>query len=167
MLIKPALLSYREIAAPKRATLASRPSVVVRSGGLVLDCTCLSHAGGVEIVVIVPRRRRGRALQELLGVIARFARSWALGRIAADLGLKFHEVGETSAWRRSSSAIIGGWLEMVETTVTRTPRRCIASTSERKSPSPENSTIWSICWASSMASTASSMSILPFGRWHR
>ena len=29
----------------------------------------------------------------------------------------------------------------VETTVTRTPRLCIASTSERKSPSPENSTI--------------------------
>ena len=26
-------------------------------------------------------------------------------------------------------------------TVTRTPRRCTASTSERKSPSPENSTI--------------------------
>ena len=101
MLIKPALLSYGEIAAPIRATLASRPSVVVRSGGLVLDCTCLSYAGGVaaslsivEIVVIVPRRRRGRALEELWGVIARFARSWALGRIAADLGLKFHEVGE-------------------------------------------------------------------------
>jgi len=27
---------------------------------------------------------------------------------------------------------------MVEITVTRTPRRCTASTSERKSPSPEN-----------------------------
>ena len=49
-----------------------------------------------------------------------------------------------SAWRRSSSATIGGWVEMVETTVTRTPVRCTASTSERKSPSPENSTMWSI-----------------------
>jgi hypothetical protein len=101
MLIKPALLSHGEIAAPKRATLASRPSVVVRSGGLVLDCTCLSHAGGVaaslsivEIVVIVPRRRRGRALQDSRREMVRFARGWTLRRIAADLGLKFHEVGE-------------------------------------------------------------------------
>src|SRR2546423_1656744 len=30
---------------------------------------------------------------------------------------------KTSAWRRSSSAIIGGWLDIVEITVTRTPRR--------------------------------------------
>ena len=52
---------------------------------------------------------------------------------------------KTSAWRRSSSATIGGCVEMVETTVTRTPRRCTASTSERKSPSPENSTMWSMC----------------------
>jgi hypothetical protein len=42
-----------------------------------------------------------------------------------------------SAWRRNSSATIGGWVEMVETTVTRTPLRWSASTSERKSPSPE------------------------------
>src|SRR5258708_39938097 len=48
---------------------------------------------------------------------------------------------KTSACRRSSSAIIGGWLEMAEITVIRTPRRCTASTSERKSPSPENNTI--------------------------
>ena len=48
---------------------------------------------------------------------------------------------KTSAWRRSSSATIGGWVEIVDTTVTRTPRRCIASTSERKSPSPENNTM--------------------------
>ena len=66
-----------------------------------------------------------------------------------------------SAWRRSSSATIGGWVETVEMTVTRTPRRCTASTSERKSPSPENSTMWSIEPAISMASTASSMSMLP------
>ena len=33
-----------------------------------------------------------------------------------------------------SETIIGGWLETVETTVTRTPRRCIDSTSGRKSP---------------------------------
>ena len=42
---------------------------------------------------------------------------------------------KTSACRRSSSATMGGWLASVETTVTRTPRRCTASTSERKSPS--------------------------------
>jgi len=33
-----------------------------------------------------------------------------------------------SAWRRNSSAIIGGWLDIVEITVTRTPRRWTAST---------------------------------------
>jgi hypothetical protein len=67
----------------------------------------------------------------------------------------------SSHWRRSSSATIGGWVEIVETTETRTPRRCIASTSERKSPSPEKSTIWSMKGASSSASMASSMSMLP------
>src|SRR5215470_7300031 len=66
-----------------------------------------------------------------------------------------------SAWRRNAAATIGGCVEMVETTVTRTPRRCTASTSERKSPSPENSTMWSIDPAISMASTASSMFMLP------
>lgn len=68
---------------------------------------------------------------------------------------------KTSAWRRSSSATIAGWLAMVETTVTRTPRRCTASTSDRKSPSPENRIISSSSPASSMAWTASSMSMLP------
>ena len=50
-----------------------------------------------------------------------------------------------SACRRNSSAIIAGWVRMVETTVTRSPRRCTASTSRRRSPSPENSTTWSRC----------------------
>jgi hypothetical protein len=45
-----------------------------------------------------------------------------------------------SAWRRNSSAIIGGWLRIVETTDTRTPCRWRLSTSGLKSPSPENST---------------------------
>ena len=36
------------------------------------------------------------------------------------------------------------------------------ATKERKSPSPEKSTIWSIVPAISMASTASSISMLPF-----
>ena len=66
-----------------------------------------------------------------------------------------------SHWRRSSSAIIGGEERMVETTETRTPLRCSDSTSGRKSPSPEKSTMWSTCGAISMASTASSMSMLP------
>src|SRR5262249_38400970 len=42
-----------------------------------------------------------------------------------------------SAWRRSSSASTGDCVEMGETTLTPPPRRCTASTSERKSPSPE------------------------------
>jgi hypothetical protein len=41
----------------------------------------------VELVVIAPRRHRGRTLQELRRLIARFARSRALGGIAADFGL--------------------------------------------------------------------------------
>ena len=61
----------------------------------------------------------------------------------------------------AQSATMGGCVDMVDTTMTRTPRRCTASTSERKSPSPENSTIWSTCGAISMASTASSISMLP------
>ena len=51
---------------------------------------------------------------------------------------------------------------MVDTTVTRRPLRCTASTSRRKSPSPENSTTWSTCGAISIMSIASSMSMLPF-----
>ena len=41
----------------------------------------------VEAVVIALRHRRGRTLHELRRVMARFARSRALGGIAADLGL--------------------------------------------------------------------------------
>src|SRR6267154_1019351 len=41
----------------------------------------------VEIVVTAPRRHAGRTLQELRRVRTRFARSRALGRIAADFGL--------------------------------------------------------------------------------
>jgi hypothetical protein len=48
----------------------------------------------LEIVVITPRRHGGYALQELRRVMTRLARSGALGRIAADLGLPFHDVGE-------------------------------------------------------------------------
>src|ERR1700753_1034395 len=48
----------------------------------------------LEIVVIGPRRHGGRALQELRGVMARLARGGALGRIATELGLQLHEVGE-------------------------------------------------------------------------
>jgi hypothetical protein len=50
--------------------------------------------GATDPSDIVPRRRRGRALQDSRREMVRFARSRTLGRIAADLGLKFHEVGE-------------------------------------------------------------------------
>ena len=69
-----------------------------------------------------------------------------------------------SAWRRRSSDIIGGVDFSVETTLTRLPLRWIASTRRRKSPSPENSTMWSALSAISIASTASSMSIEPLKR---
>jgi hypothetical protein len=48
----------------------------------------------LSIVEVVRRRHGGRTLQELRGAMTRFARSRALGRIAADLGLQFQEVGE-------------------------------------------------------------------------
>ena len=48
----------------------------------------------LETVVITSRRYRGRTLNELRRVMARFARGWALGRIAANLGLQFGDVGE-------------------------------------------------------------------------
>ena len=48
----------------------------------------------VEILVVAPRRHRSRALREFRRVITRLTRSRALGRIAAYLGLYFHQVGE-------------------------------------------------------------------------
>jgi len=67
-----------------------------------------------------------------------------------------------SAWRRSSSATIGGWVLIELTTVTRTPFFCTASTKRRKSPSPENSTMWSTRSPISITSTVSSTSMSPF-----
>ena len=65
-------------------------------------------------------------------------------RVPPIFGMRWARSMNSSDWRRSSSATIGGWVEMVEITDTRTPRRCIASTRERKSPSPEKSTMWSM-----------------------
>src|SRR5260370_14754166 len=48
----------------------------------------------VEIVVIGPRRHGGRALQELRRVMTWLARGRALGRIATELGLHLHQIGE-------------------------------------------------------------------------
>jgi hypothetical protein len=50
---------------------------------------------------------------------------------------------------------------MVETTETLRPLRCRASTSVVKSPSPEKMTKWSTVSDCSIASTASSISMLP------
>jgi len=48
----------------------------------------------VEIVFTAARSHGRRALQELRRVMARFARGGAFGRIAAELGLQFDQVGE-------------------------------------------------------------------------
>src|ERR1700692_3668471 len=48
----------------------------------------------LEIVVIGPRRHGGGALQELRRVMTRFARGGTFGRVAAELGLQLHQVGE-------------------------------------------------------------------------
>ncbi|MCK1341131.1 hypothetical protein IVB38_35325 [Bradyrhizobium sp. 38] len=46
----------------------------------------------------------------------------AFGRVAAELGLQLDEVGE-DVGLAAQLAISGGWIAMVEITVTRTPRR--------------------------------------------
>lgn len=45
---------------------------------------------------------------------------------------------KVSACRRNSSATIGGFMRMLDTTVMRQPSRCTDSTSRLRSPSPEN-----------------------------
>ena len=57
---------------------------------------------------------------------------------------------------------MGGWVAMEDTIDTLRPLRWSAATRERKSPSPENRTMWSATEAISSASMASSMSMLPF-----
>src|SRR5882757_6420576 len=55
-------------------------------------------AGGtfsiLEIFVIAPRRHRGGALQELRRVMTGFAGGRAFRRIASELGLQLHQIGE-------------------------------------------------------------------------
>src|ERR1700722_7261661 len=66
-------------------------SVADRSAG---GCPLAGSFSVVEFVVIAPRRHRGGALQELRRVVARLARGRTLGRVAAELGLQFHQIGE-------------------------------------------------------------------------
>ena len=56
---------------------------------------------------------------------------------------------------------MGGCERTVETTEVLKPLLWTASKRRRKSPSPENSTAWSMWGAISKRSTASSMSMLP------
>jgi len=78
-------------------------------------------------------------------------------RIAASLDCS-SQIGDTSAWR----AVLGnhGVAEIVEITVTRTPRRCTASTA-RKSPVAGEQHDLVDMLGGSIASTASSISMLP------
>src|SRR5579859_2991454 len=48
----------------------------------------------VEVFGIAPRGQRGRPLQELRGMMARFAGRWAFRRVASELGLQLDKVGE-------------------------------------------------------------------------
>jgi len=61
--------------------------------------------------------------------MTRLARGRTLGRITAELGLQFHQIGEDVGLAPQFVGDHRGWLEIVEMTVTRTPRRCTASTS--------------------------------------
>ena len=98
-----------------------------------------------------------------LAIVARTARfaGGALGRIAADLALQLDDVDEdvglAAQFVGHHRRLRGDGRDHGHAHAA----RCTASTSERKSPSPENSTMWSIEPAISMASTASSMSMLP------
>src|ERR1700730_19278900 len=47
-----------------------------------------------EIVVIDPRRPGGGARRELRRVMTRLARGWTFRRIATELGLQLHQIGE-------------------------------------------------------------------------
>ena len=94
---RPALRSRRPSSGPRRRQRASSPPGA-------------PGTGGVPAVLVLPRKRDGRSAGSRLILGMRWARSM-----------------NSSDWRRSSSATIGGWVEMVEITDTRTPRRCIAS----------------------------------------
>src|SRR5580700_3826186 len=83
--------SRARLAARKSASLGQKPQSL--SGSV----PCGGGSGFaeplvVEVVAIAPRRHRGRALQELRSVMARFARSRPLGRIAAQFGLQFDQI---------------------------------------------------------------------------
>jgi len=64
-------------------------------------------------------------------------------RLAMPLGrlMMFNHLFEYVRLPDYTSVQFGGVERTVETTVTRTPLRCTASTRRRKSPSPENSTM--------------------------
>jgi len=73
--------------------------------------------------------------------LARFA-GRAVTRMRADLALQLDDVEEDVGLGGAiSSATIGGCVEMVDTTVTRTPCAGSPRPASGKSPSPENSTI--------------------------
>src|SRR3954447_4558345 len=65
---------------------ASQPAASIGAGAASFSV--------VEIVVIAAWRRSGGALQELRLMMTRLARRRTLRRIAAELGLQFHQVGE-------------------------------------------------------------------------
>jgi hypothetical protein len=75
----------------------------------------------------------GFSLRSTIGPAAQATRQLSVLELAQE---RYMEDDEVRAARFSYGAIT----IIVETTVTRTPRRCTTSTSERKSPSPENST---------------------------
>src|ERR1700749_4009040 len=77
----------RSGAEPGRGALPARAGF--RVGGLPCATFLI-----LEVVVIGPRRHGGGALQELRRMMTRFARGGTLGRVAAELGLQLHQIGE-------------------------------------------------------------------------
>ncbi len=96
-------------------------------------------AGFSVLEVVAIGADRGRAAKQAAAGIAVYAAEVRVLRVALrcvagrsvgsrpTLLCKWMISMNSSACRRSSSATIGGCDVMVETTVTRTPRRCIAS----------------------------------------
>ena len=102
-----------------------------------------------RIVVLAELRQPGRSraafrrldVQAKLSVAACHAAAWANFATARACDA-WSSIDKLLAWRRSSSAIIGGWVRMVETTLTRRPLRCSRFDEAAEIAAAEKITMW-------------------------
>ena len=83
---------------PEAALAASSTAALIGSknenGHAARSLVSKASRSIIQVVVFAPWWPGGRALQELRRMMARLARGRTLGRIAAELGLQFHQIGE-------------------------------------------------------------------------